>query len=66
MTKQIANFDRQIVAVCKTNQVKTLYSDDGNVAKFAEECGMTGMQFKDLKLREKQAPFDFDPPTTSN
>jgi hypothetical protein len=35
---------------------------DGNVAKFAEECGMTGMQFKHLKKKAKQAPLDFSPP----
>jgi predicted nucleic acid-binding protein len=66
MNKQSVTFDRQIVAVCKVNHVKTLYSDDDGVAAFAEECSMTGIQFKDLKKKAKQAKIDFDPPPNSN
>jgi hypothetical protein len=59
MSKQIVNFDRQIVAICKVNGFTTVYSDDGNVAAFAEECGMRGLRFKDLKRRAKQPPIEF-------
>jgi len=34
------NFDRQIVAICKTKGVKTIYSDDGGLRTFAERNGI--------------------------
>ena len=59
LTKQLITFERQIVAVCKVNGADTIYSDDEDVVKFADECGLLAIQFKDLKRKAKQSPLNF-------
>lgn len=59
LTKDILKFDRQIVAIAKVYGASILYADDENVVKFAAECGLQGIRFKDLKKSQKQRPTEF-------
>ena len=43
-------FDRQIVAVASVERASTVYSDDEQVRKFAEEAGMSACSTLDLEL----------------
>ena len=43
-------YDRQIVAIAKVEGVKTLYSDDKNIYKFAGRYGITVIRIADLPL----------------
>lgn len=49
-TKAKLNFDRQIVAIAKANQVTQIYSDDVDVKNFAEQNGLEVIQTWDLPL----------------
>lgn len=50
------NFDRQIVAVAKVNNATTLYTDDGEMIKFAKRVGIETVSSWELPTpREKQA-----------
>lgn len=43
-------FDRQIVAICKVNNVKTIYSEDSDIRKIAEAEGINVKTVADLPL----------------
>lgn len=43
-------FDRQIVAIAKTNEVRRLYSDDEDVGKFAPRLGIEVVRTWELPL----------------
>ena len=43
-------FDRQIVAIAKTNGAKRIYSDDEDVTKFATRIGIEVMHTWELPL----------------
>lgn len=43
-------FDRQIVAIAKTNKAKRIYSDDEDVMKFAARIGMQVVPTWELPL----------------
>jgi predicted nucleic acid-binding protein len=43
-------FDRQIVAVCKVNGTTKIYSDDGDVRKFAKKVGIDTIATWELPL----------------
>jgi hypothetical protein len=47
-------FDRQIVAIAKTQGATAVYSDDGQVASFAIECGMEAYKLSDIVNPPKQ------------
>ena len=49
-TRAKLNFDRQIVAIAKANQIATIYSDDENVKTFAEQNGIEVIQTWTLPL----------------
>lgn len=49
-TKAKLNFDRQIVAIAKSNQIATIYSDDEGFKTFAEENGLEVIQTWTLPL----------------
>lgn len=57
-------YDRQIVAIAKVAGAEVIYSDDRDVATFAEEAGVTCTKTVDLPLPPPETgilPFD-DPP----
>jgi len=57
-------FDRQLVAIAKSRGVKTIYSDDGGVERFAERYGISVIQTWKLPLRsDAYLPFDQEDPT---
>lgn len=50
------NFDRQIVAVAKVNNATTIYTDDGEMIKFAKRMGLDTVSSWELPApKEKQA-----------
>ena len=49
-TSQKVKFDRQIIAIARTNQVERIYSDDGGVKHFAELIGMQVIQTWEMPL----------------
>jgi hypothetical protein len=50
------NFDRQIVAIAKVNRASMIYTDDGDMIKFAKRMGIDTTSSWELpKPREKQA-----------
>lgn len=49
VTKDLLNFDRQIVAIAKVYGASTLYADEEKVAQFGAECGLQVIRFKDLQ-----------------
>jgi hypothetical protein len=48
--RQIVKFDRQIVAIARVEGVKTIYSDDKDVKKYSDECGITTVRVEELPL----------------
>ena len=60
VTKMKVTFDRQIVAVAKAHGASQMYSDDTEVRKFSEECGLEAYGFADLKLAPKQTKFTYE------
>jgi predicted nucleic acid-binding protein len=56
-------FDRQIVAIAKTNRATRMYSDDEDVMKFATRIGMQVSRTWELPLpAAKQIIIDYDHP----
>jgi len=49
-TKAKIKFDRQIVAIAKVEAATAVYSDDGDVCKYAREAGMVAYMLSDLPL----------------
>jgi hypothetical protein len=50
------NFDRQIVAIAKVNNATTIYTDDGEMIKFAKRMGLESVSSWELPTpKEKQA-----------
>jgi hypothetical protein len=47
-------FDRQIVAIAKTQGASTVYSDDDQLRQFARECGMDAYGLADLSAPATQ------------
>ena len=60
VAKAKVTFDRQIVATSKVHGATEMYSDDGQVRDFAEECGMKAYGFADLHLSPKQTGFNYE------
>ena len=57
------NFDRQIVAVAKVNNVSAIYSDDNGLGKFANQMGIDCIHSWDLPTPQpRQQPFVFVEP----
>lgn len=54
-------YDRQIIAIAKTNGVKTIYSDDNGLAKRAKANGINTIRTSDLPLPPEppQAEIEF-------
>lgn len=52
-------FDRQIVAIAKTNSVSTIYSDDEDLAKFATAQGISVIKLSELPLPPEDAQMTF-------
>ncbi len=48
--KQKQKVDRQIIAICKVNNVSELYTDDLGMAKSALLCGITPVKTADLEV----------------
>jgi len=57
-------FDRQIVAIARVERTSTIYSDDGDIVRFAKNAGVAVICVKDLPLppEEAQASFPLDQP----
>jgi predicted nucleic acid-binding protein len=56
-------FDRQIVAIAKTNKAKRIYSDDEDVMKFATRIGIQVVPTWELPLpAAKQINIDYEKP----
>lgn len=53
---QKVKFDRQIVAISKLHQCKTIYSDDGHIRSIAEEIGMKVVSSWELPLPQSKTP----------
>jgi predicted nucleic acid-binding protein len=54
-------FDRQIVAIAKTNDAKRIYSDDGDIIKFATRIGIDVITTWELPLpAAKQIDLDYE------
>jgi predicted nucleic acid-binding protein len=55
-------FDRQIIAIARTIQVSTIYTDDGNLATAAKAVGLTTIGLAELALPQHtaqgQLPFE--------
>ncbi|MGD0364789.1 MAG: hypothetical protein ABSC93_28255 [Bryobacteraceae bacterium] len=47
-------FDRQIVAIAKTQGASAIYSDDAQLRHFARECGMDAYGLADILVPAKQ------------
>lgn len=45
--------DRQIVAICKVNNVSVLYTDDGSLRRTAEKVGLTTMGIHELPIPDE-------------
>ncbi|MGD9562551.1 MAG: hypothetical protein AB7F88_10645 [Pyrinomonadaceae bacterium] len=62
-TKTRLKFDRQIIAIAKANNIKTIYSDDNGVKTFGEFHGLEVIRSFELPLPEPPPPslFDFLP-----
>lgn len=50
---QKVKFDRQIIAIARVASADAIYSDDGNLIKFARSLGMTVQSTWDLPAPEK-------------
>lgn len=50
---QKVKFDRQIIAIARVGSADAIYSDDGNLIKFAKSLGMTVQSTWDLPVPEK-------------
>jgi predicted nucleic acid-binding protein len=59
---QKVKFDRQIVAVAKVNGAHTIYSDDGDVRKFAIKAGLKVVSTWELPLPPSKTPLFDDLP----
>lgn len=56
-------FDRQIVAIAKTNEAKRIYSDDEDLMKFAVRIGIQVIPTWELPLpAAKQIAIDYEEP----
>ncbi|MFY9843592.1 MAG: hypothetical protein WA718_14295 [Terriglobales bacterium] len=56
-------FDRQIVAIAKTNKAKRIYSDDEDIVKFASRIGIQVVPTWELLLpAAKQIDIDYEKP----
>ena len=53
---QKVKIDRQIVAISKVHQVKTIYSDDSDVRKIAEDVGIKTVSTWELSLPKSKTP----------
>ena len=53
---QKVKFDRQIVAISKLHQVKTIYSDDNGVRSIAEEIGIKTISTWELPTPQSKTP----------
>lgn len=50
VTKTKVKFDRQIVAIAKAEGVHTVYSDDDDVVRYANQAGISALRTADLDL----------------
>ena len=64
-TKTKIKFDRQIIAIAKAEGAHTVYSDDDDVHRYAEQAGLTAYRTAELDLppEEPQQSLDFDDET---
>lgn len=53
---QKVKVDRQIIAIARVNGASTIYSDDKNLAKFAERVGLAVIPLRALPLPEAPDP----------
>lgn len=53
---QKVKFDRQIVAIAKANGAHTIYSDDGDVRKFATRAGLKVVSTCELPIPASKTP----------
>jgi predicted nucleic acid-binding protein len=53
---QKVKFDRQIVAISKLHNCKTIYSDDGDVRKIAADVGIKTISTWELPLPQSKTP----------
>jgi hypothetical protein len=53
-------FDRQIVAIAKSQGAGAVYSDDEHVRTFAVECGMEAYRLADIPIPPKQETLGFE------
>lgn len=49
VTRDLLNFGRQIVAIARVYGASVLYADNEEVARFAAQCGIQAVRFKDLQ-----------------
>ena len=61
-TRAKLKFDRQIVAIARTQEQTTIYSDDGNIAKLAEPLDINVIRIHELPLppQDRQELLAFD------
>ena len=61
-------YDRQIVAIAKTEGASVIYSDDKNIHTFGVNQGLSVIRVAELPLppTDPQATLELEPPTASN
>ena len=61
-TRAKLKFDRQIVAIARTQEQMTIYSDDGDIAKLAEALDINVIRIHELPLppQDRQELLAFD------
>ncbi len=60
--------DRQIIAICKVNNVSELYTDDAGLAKSARLCGIKPVRTAELEIPQSalQTEMSLDNPSADN
>lgn len=62
---QAVKVDRQILAIARQHGVKTIYTDDENMAAEAARLGIEAIATAELPLKPKQATLSFDESPTA-
>jgi predicted nucleic acid-binding protein len=52
-------FDRQIIAIARVERASAIYSDDGDIARFAKNFGIAVIRLQDLPLPPDEAQGSF-------
>jgi len=65
-SKAKVKFDRQIMAIAKVKRADTIYTDDGDLAKLAENNGITPVMTWDIPLPPVKPQLEIDLPSDND